>query len=82
MKPISNNVLAQPGYPVSLNNHTTQNDSQIKQGEIKNLKMKIKLLEIQLSNSKQEKDDKFKAMKKIIDSKETELKFQVSYYLL
>lgn len=44
--------------------------------------MKITLLEIKLSNSKQEKDDKIKAMKKMIDSKETELKFQVSYYLL
>lgn len=40
--------------------------------------MKINQLEIQLSNTKQEKDDKFKTMKKIIDCKETELKFQVS----
>lgn len=48
------------------------------EGEIKNLKMKIKQLEVQLSNSKQEKDDKFKAMQKIIECKDTELKFQVS----
>lgn len=41
--------------------------------------MKITLLEIKLNNSKQEKDDKIKAMKKMIDSKETELKFQVSF---
>lgn len=40
--------------------------------------MKIIQLEIQLSNTKQEKDDKFKTMRKIIDSKDTELKFQVS----
>lgn len=49
----------------------------MREGEIKNLKMKIKQLEIQLSNTKQEKDDKFKTMKKIIDCKDTELKFQV-----
>jgi len=36
-------------------------------------------LEIQLYNIKQEKDDKFKTMKNIIDCKDTELKFQVSY---
>lgn len=56
-----------------------QKENQIREGEIKNLKLKIKQLEIQLSNIKQEKDDKFKNMKKIIDCKDTELKFQVSY---
>jgi len=39
--------------------------------------MKIKQLEIQLSNTKQEKDDKFKTMTKMIDCKDTELQFQV-----
>jgi hypothetical protein len=55
-----------------------QTNNQIREGEIKNLKMKINQLEIQLSNTKQEKDDKFKTMKKMIDCKDTELKFQVS----
>lgn len=50
----------------------------MREGEIKNLKIKIKQLEIQLCNTKQEKDDKFKTMKKIIDCKDTELNFQVS----
>lgn len=66
-----------PGDPINLNNYK-QRDSQMKEGEIKNLKMKIKQLEIQLSNTKQEKDDKFKTMKKVIDCKDTEIQFQVS----
>lgn len=49
----------------------------MREGEIKNLKMKIKQLEIQLSNTKQEKDDRFKTMRKVIDCKDTELQFQV-----
>lgn len=40
--------------------------------------MKIKQLEIQLSNTKQEKDDKLKTIKKMVECKDTELKFQVS----
>ncbi|XP_026810078.1 uncharacterized protein LOC113551792 [Rhopalosiphum maidis] len=62
--------------PVNLNNPGKQKDNQIREGEIKNLKNKIKQLEIQLSNTKQENDDKFKNMKNIIDCKDTELKFQ------
>lgn len=65
--------------PVNLNNPGDQRNSQIREGEIKNLKNKIKQLEIQLYNTKQEKDDKFKTLKNIIDCKDTELKFQVSY---
>jgi len=65
--------------PVNLNNPGNQRDSQIREGEIKNLKNKIKQLEIQLCNTKQEQDDKFKTLKNIIDCKDTELKFQVSY---
>jgi len=68
-----------PYFPVNLNNPRNQKDNQIREGEIKNLKNKIKQLEIQLSNTKQENDDKFKNMKNIIDCKDTELKFQVSY---
>lgn len=54
----------------------------MKEGEIKNLKMKIKQLEIQLSNTNQEKDDQFKTMKKMIDCKDTEIQFQVSVLYL
>lgn len=53
----------------------------MREGEIKNLKIKVKQLEIQLSNTKQEKDDKFKTMKKMIDCKDTELNFQVSNFI-
>ncbi|VVC37300.1 Hypothetical protein CINCED_3A020976 [Cinara cedri] len=62
--------------PAYLNNTSEQNDNQMREGEIKNLKMKIKQLEIQLSNVKHEKSDKFKTMEKMIDCKDTELKFQ------
>lgn len=77
---MTNNVLflGQSDHPIYLNNHFKQKDSQMREGEIKNLKIKIKQLEIQLCNTKQEKDDKFKTMKKIIDCKDTELNFQVS----
>ncbi|KAL5234587.1 hypothetical protein ACI65C_001997 [Semiaphis heraclei] len=69
-------LASQSQFPVNLNNPGNQRDSQIREGEIKNLKNKIKQLEIQLYNTKQEKDDKFKTMKNIIDCKDTELKFQ------
>lgn len=75
-KPLKN-ILVHSEDPIYLNNYCKQRNSQVREGEIKNLKMKIKQLEIQLCNTKQENDDKFKDMKKIIDCKETELKFQV-----
>lgn len=65
-----------------MGNHTKQNENQMREGEIKNLKMKIKQLEIQLSNLKQEKSNTFKSMEEIIDCKDTELKFQVSYIII
>lgn len=79
---MTNNVLYldQSENPIYLNNPRKPKDSQMREGEIKNLKIKIKQLEIQLCNTKQEKDDKFKTMKKIIDCKDTELNFQVSNY--
>lgn len=73
-------VLVRPGVTSYLNNHVKQKDNQMKDGEITNLKMKIKQLEIQLCNTKQEKDDKFKTMKKMIDCKDTELQFQVGHF--
>ncbi|XP_025195132.1 ATR-interacting protein mus304 [Melanaphis sacchari] len=69
-------LASQSHFSVSLNHPGKQKDNQIREGEIKNLKNKIKQLEIQLSNTKQENDDKFKNMKHIIDCKDTELKFQ------
>ncbi|XP_060880847.1 uncharacterized protein LOC132952541 isoform X1 [Metopolophium dirhodum] len=69
-------LASQSHFSVNLNNPGNQRDSQIREGEIKNLKNKIKQLEIQLYNTKQEQDDKFKALKNIIDCKDTELKFQ------
>lgn len=77
-----NIILVRPSNPINLNNYGAQKDSQLKDGEIKNLKIKIKQLEIQLCNAKQEKDDKVKTMKKLIDCKDTELKFQVSRFFL
>lgn len=79
-KQIVNYVSVQPSNAINLNNCNMQRNSQVREGEITNLKIKIKQLEIQLSNTKQEKDDKFKTMKKIIDCKDTELKFQVSFF--
>ncbi|CAI6368356.1 unnamed protein product [Macrosiphum euphorbiae] len=69
-------LASQSHFPGNLNNPGNQRDSQIREGEIKNLKNKIKQLEIQLYNTKQEQDDKFKTLKNIIDCKDTELKFQ------
>lgn len=69
-------LASQSHFSVNLNNPGNQRDSQIREGEIKNLKNKIKQLEIQLYNTKQEQDDKFKALKNIISCKDTELKFQ------
>ncbi|XP_050536357.1 uncharacterized protein LOC126902796 [Daktulosphaira vitifoliae] len=75
-------LASQSHYPNPMNdtNHfnieALQVKNQIKDGEIKNLKMKIMQLEVQLSHMKQEKDDKYISMKKMIDCKDTELKFQ------
>ncbi|XP_025412400.1 uncharacterized protein LOC112684893 isoform X2 [Sipha flava] len=69
-------LASQSYFPVQPADQVKQTNNQIREGEIKNLKMKINQLEIQLSNTKQEKDDKFKTMKKMIDCKDTELKFQ------
>ncbi|XP_050427993.1 uncharacterized protein LOC126837984 isoform X2 [Adelges cooleyi] len=75
-------LVSQSHYPAHLNETNTYNncgfkvESQTKEGEVKNLKMKIKQLEVQLSKTKQENDDKYKHLRIQMESKDTELKFQ------
>lgn len=78
-KLILNNVSVQSNDQMCLNSNGSQKENQTREGEIKILKLKIKQLEIQLSKTNQEKDDKFRNMKKVIDCKDTELKFQASH---
>lgn len=78
---IMDTILVRPTNPVNINNHGIQRDIQIREGEIKNLKMKIKQLEIQLGNAKKETVEACTTMNKIIDCRDTEIKFQVRGYV-